>query len=474
MAVSRRAPVVRRLLPLLAAAGLLAGTAPLVSGAAPADAQPEALRPHVEMAGPTLAFADPSVLVEDGVAYAYSTNSVEPQMNLQVSTSTDLNTWTSVRDVMPETPPWAWPMSRGGEFWAPSILRLGDRYLLYYAAHHLLAPANKPGWCIGYAEASSPAGPFTPGTVPLFCYVGAEDPISPVGLPLPVTGGVIDPQVFQAPDGNRYLYFKADGNRYQVWGVRLAGTGISVVGPAFGLIDLPPSSQTWERTEQARPITIVENPAMVVSPAGSPQPYTLLYSGDDWQTSSYSTGFARCGSPLGPCTRITTDEGWMVSQEGVGGPGGASTFVGFDGETWLAYHAWRRGEPLYSGRRLHVEPFGWEGATPALLRRPTVGSFEVQPDAGQVTFVGTADDPDVGAPLTVVLREGGVELGEADVAADGSFAAIFPATAGPHTFCAAVRPVDDGPGRNLFCRRVDVPPPPIVASAPAPPPGAAP
>jgi hypothetical protein len=88
--------------------------------------------------------------------------------------------------------------------------------------------------------------------------------------------------------------------------------------------------------------------------------------------------------------------------------------------------------------------------------------------------VGSAADPDTGATLTVVLREGGVELGQAEVAGDGTFAATVPATPGPHTYCATVQPVDDGPGRNLFCRRVEVPPPPIVANAPPPPPGAAP
>jgi hypothetical protein len=474
MAVSGR-PRARWHLALLVAAALVALVPVVVAAPEGAEAQPEALRPHVEMQGNTLAFADPSVLVEGGVAYAYSTNSIVPSINLQVSTSTDLHTWTAVREAMPETPPWAWSMAEGGEFWAPTILRLGDRYLLYYAAHHRLAPAREPGWCIGYAEGTSPAGPFTPGSVPLICGVAAELPISPLAPLVPIRGaGVIDPQVFEAPDGRRFLYFKADDNRYQLWGIALGGNGISVSGPAFGLIDLPPTASTWERTAESRPVTVLENPAMVHDPGGGARPYTLLYSGDSWRTSDYSTGMARCEGPLGPCTRVTTDAGWMVSQGGVGGPGGASTFVGFDGTPWLAYHAWRRGEPTWLGRRLHVEPMGWSGGEPVLLRRPTTGAFEVQVAPGQVTFTGTADDPDTGAPLTVALSEDAVELGQVAVDAAGTFSASYPTTGGEHTYCADVLPVDDGPGRNLFCQSVTVPPPPIVANAPPPPPGAAP
>ncbi|OWY60796.1 hypothetical protein B7486_67235, partial [cyanobacterium TDX16] len=128
MAVSGR-PRARGRLALLVVCALVA-LVPVVVSSGGAGAQPEALRPHVQMQGDTLAFADPSVLVEDGVAYAYSTNSIVPSINLQVSTSTDLHTWTAVREAMPEAPPWAWPIAEGGEFWAPTILRLGDRYLL--------------------------------------------------------------------------------------------------------------------------------------------------------------------------------------------------------------------------------------------------------------------------------------------------------------------------------------------------------
>jgi beta-xylosidase len=427
------------------------------------------------MGGDVLAFADPAVLVEGGTAYAYSTNSISPPINLQVSTSTDLHTWSPVREAMPADPPWAWPIEEGGEYWAPTVHRLGDRYLLYYAAHHRLAPVDRPGWCIGYAEATSPAGPFTPGTVPLVCYVGAEDPISPMGLPLPVAeGGVIYPHVYQAPDGRRFLYFKAIGNRYQIWGVPLGGNGITVASSAFGLVDLPPTSLTWERTEERRPIAVVENPAMLHDPNGGETPFTLLYSGDDWRTSDYSTGLARCRTPLGPCTRVTTDGGWMVSQRGVGGPGGASPFVGFDGQPWLAYHAWRRGEPSWVGRRLHVEPLGWEGGEPVLLRRPTTGTFTVAAAPGQVTLAGTADDPDTHQQLVVGVRQVGGQQAEVQVAPDGTWSTVLPAAQGAQTYCAEVLPVDDGPGRTLTCRRVEVPPPPIVANAPPLPVGAAP
>jgi hypothetical protein len=254
----------------------------------------------------------------------------------------------------------------------------------------------------------------------------------------------------------------------------LGGDGTTVASPAFGLIELPDTSRTWERTGGPPvPITILENPTMTHRGAGD-EPYELFYSGGDWRTSGYATGRARCESPLGPCTRLTTDAAWMVSRGGVGGPGGASVFEGPDGQPWLAYHAWVRGEPISNGRRLHVEPLGYEGAEPVLLQRPPTGAFELQVGPGQVTFTGSADDLDTGARLRVVLREETRPLGEAEVDAAGTFSATFPATGGVHSYCAAILAADGGVGRNLYCRQVEVPPPPIVASAPAPPPGAAP
>ena len=465
----------------------------------PAAAQPESLRPQVPMGGESLVFADPSVLVEGGTAYGYATNSIFPSINVQVSTSSDLYAWSPPQEAMPETPAWAWRMSVGGEFWAPTVGRFGDRYLLYFAAHHRLAPIFDPGWCIGYAVATSPAGPFTPGAEPLICGVMAEEPISPLGPlapgtpagppgplgqpgtpavpgpPVPVTGaGVIDPQVYVAPDGRRYLHFKVIDNRYQIWGVPLGGDGTTVGAVAFGLVELPDTTTTWERTAgPPRPVTILENPTMVRHGSGA-EPYELFYSGGDWRTSDYATGRARCASPLGPCTRTTTDQGWLVSRGGVGGPGGASTFTGLDGQPWLAYHAWERGLPISNGRRLHVEPLAFSGSEPLLVQRPPDGAFQLQVGPGQVTFTGTADDPDTGERLRVALKEENLPLGEAEADGAGAFTASFAATGGWHSYCAEILPADDSVGRNLFCQRVEVPPPPIVANAPPAPPGAAP
>jgi hypothetical protein len=163
-----------------------------------------------------------------------------------------------------------------------------------------------------------------------------------------------------------------------------------------------------------------------------------------------------------------------VSRGGVGGPGGASVFRGPDDQPWLAYHAWERGQPLSNGRRLHVEPLAFEGTEPVLLQRPPTGHFELQVAPGQVTFVGGADDPDTGERLRVVLKEESLPLGEAQVDIAGAFTATFPATGGPHSYCVTIAPADENVGRNLYCRQVVVPPPPIVANAPAPPAGAAP
>lgn len=480
------------------ALSLLAVVATVLVVPRPAAAQPESLRPHVPMVG-GMAFADPSVLIEGGTAYAYSTNSTFPSLNLQVSSSPDLYAWTHPVEAMPTTPEWAWPMGVGGEFWAPTVARFGEQYVIYFAGHHRDAPVLEPGWCIGHAVATSPEGPFEPAEEPLFCGVDGEEPISPLGpfepadplavvlaaldptLPTPMgppqpveDAGVIDPQVFIAPDGQHYLHFKAIDNRYQIWGVLLGPDGTTVESPAFGMVELPDTTPSWERASTPNGLaTVLENPTMHHH-GGGDEPYELLYSGSDWRTSDYATGRARCQGPLGPCTRVTTDQGWMVSRGGVGGPGGASIFTGPDGQPWLAYHAWVRGEPISNGRRMHVEPLGFEGGAPVLLQRPPTGDFQLQVGPGQVIFTGTANDPDTGERLRVVLEEESLALGEVQADAAGAFSATFPANQGTRTYCAEILPADGNVGRDLYCQQVEVPPPPIVATAPAPPPGATP
>jgi arabinan endo-1,5-alpha-L-arabinosidase len=80
---------------------------------------------------------------------------------VSIFSSTDLVNWTYVRDALPALPTWA---AAGQELQTPSIKLINGVYTLYFTAN---ASASPNGPAIGYATATTPAGPFTVATSPL-------------------------------------------------------------------------------------------------------------------------------------------------------------------------------------------------------------------------------------------------------------------------------------------------------------------
>src|SRR3954470_11379047 len=141
----RRGPVL-----LMALAAL--ATVVVVNRPAPSGALPVAT-PAGSYQNPVFAtdFPDPFVYNDNGTYVAYATNANGP--NIQIVTSTDLRTWVLHRDALPSLPSWATP----GKTWAPSIVKAGTQYVLYYTARHRTGGIN----CIGRAHGPTPVGPFS-------------------------------------------------------------------------------------------------------------------------------------------------------------------------------------------------------------------------------------------------------------------------------------------------------------------------
>ena len=140
-------------------------------------------------------FPDPQIVLHQGRFIAYSTNDGP---NLPMLTSRDLVHWSPVTsadgsraDGMPRLASWA----KEGRTWAPEVMQVGGKWLLYYTA----ASAKKNIQCIGVAVAAAPTGPFLdPAPEPLVCQTDQ--------------GGSIDASPFRDDDGTLYLYYKSDGN----------------------------------------------------------------------------------------------------------------------------------------------------------------------------------------------------------------------------------------------------------------------
>jgi beta-xylosidase len=281
---------------------------------------------------------DPFVLADGGRYLLYSTQ--VGLHNVPVATSPDLRHWLPPSDALPQLPAWAaW-----GSTWAPGVTRLGGRYLLYFAAHHRASGRQ----CIGVATSATADGPFvSPATKPLVCQTHL--------------GGSIDPHPFIDDGGTGYLLWKADGNAIgepsTLFAQRLAPDGLALTGQPVPLVR---SDAAWEQP-------LIENPAMVASARS----YVLLYSGGWWESAGYATGYATCTTPLGPCTKATTEQPLHASSGDQAGPGGASVVTGPAGDQWLAYHAWTTGVIGYrhgGARSLHFTPLTWRNGQPVAGR----------------------------------------------------------------------------------------------------------
>ena len=275
---------------------------------------------QVHYRNPALAldFPDPFVLKVGDTYYAYATNGNGKQV--QTATSQDLVLWRPGPDALPHV---AERWSFNGQTWAPEVLRIGDRYVLYYATNQQ----------IGRAVATTPLGPFV------------DDSTAPL-VAAPQLGGAIDPSPFRDDDGSLYLYWKNDGNaigvKTKIWVQRLSPDGLRVVGPAF---------QTGEKNDAAWEGQVVEAPEMVEHDGR----YDLFYSGSDYASDAYAVGYATCESAMGPCVDATENPILATACE-AHGPGHNAVFG-----TWTAYHAWNA---AHTRRQLWISKLDWKHGKP--------------------------------------------------------------------------------------------------------------
>ncbi|HEY3140914.1 MAG TPA: family 43 glycosylhydrolase [Acidimicrobiales bacterium] len=263
-------------------------------------------------------FADPFVLRAGGAYYGYSTNSGAG--DIQVIRSANLVDWELVGNALAGLPGWASPHAT----WAPSVLPRGGGYVVYYTVREAATQRQ----CISRAVASSPAGPFRDDSAgPLMCQFG----------------GSIDPSPFVDADGRAYLLWKAEavGDVPPViWSQELTGDGLGLTVSAQQLLSV---DRSFERG-------VVEAPSMVRE-GGT---YFLLYAAADWNSRNYSTAYATCAGPAGPCTK-PADGRILTSGQRIAGPGGVEVFRAADASLWAAFHAFSEPNVGYpSSRYLHL------------------------------------------------------------------------------------------------------------------------
>lgn len=276
-------------------------------------------------------FADPQVIAAGDAFYAFATNG--PLGNIQTLKSADLVAWEQVGDALPELPAW----TSAGKVWAPEVAVHGpDRYVMYYTSSNDASGRQ----CIGVAVAARPEGPYVDkSSNPLVCQAGA--------------GGSIDASPFQDASGQRWLYWKNDGNAVGVdtwiYVSKLSDDGLQLVGETTKLIkqDLP-----WEGN-------LVEAPYMVERDGK----FHLFYSANAYDKAEYAVGHALCTTPAGPCTK--SGDPILTTSTDAAGPG-HNMVLEKDDRYWFVYHAW---DPALvgvdpPGRTMWLSELTWNGDTP--------------------------------------------------------------------------------------------------------------
>jgi len=332
--------------------------------------------------------ADPSALYAGGEFNVYTTTAHAcvpgscPTYWVPRFTSSSLSSTAGLRsDAMPARPPWV--DARQRTIWAPSVIKLGRGYVMYFSATAGQRQGHAAGKkCIGAAASPSPAGPFLPLDRALMC--------GPPGY------WALDP--YAVSDGvHLYLLWREDDAahvRGKIVGAQLAPDGLSFHGAIKRT--LVAGEFPWEdgsRTAPAHPtgqgrrlppgadpgrsgIGPIENPAMARHPDTGR--WLLTWSANRWDTQDYATGLAVCRGPLGPCERLSREKPWLHTSEDsaidtsaeFGGAGGLSFVTGPDRRLYAVFHAYRGTDTAAESARI-----GWAYRVDAVADRYELVEF---------------------------------------------------------------------------------------------------
>ena len=255
-------------------------------------------------------FPDPSVLLVGGIYWAYGTGS--GGLNLQVMQSSSLASWTAPTDPLPTLPAWASP----GHTWAPGVIRLAGRYVMYYTVRDTALAMQ----CISVATSGTPAGPFVDhSTGPLICQTA--------------DGGSIDPNPYRAPtSGKLYLLWKSDdnslGQNTHIWAQPLADNGQAMAAGSTPSLLLSEST-SWQSPTIEGP-TITWHFGL----------YYLFYGANSYDTASSGIGYATSAQLLGAYTNQSVNGPWLRTTGNAQGPQGPMIFTDASGTTRMAFAAW--------------------------------------------------------------------------------------------------------------------------------------
>ncbi len=208
-------------------------------------------------------YADPDVLLYDGVYYMYGT--MGP--GYKVYSSTDLVNW-EYRGQCMENNFWGW--ENNGLYWAPDVEYCNGKFYMVCSINQHL----------GIATSDSPLGPF----------IAEESYLFP---------STIDGHLFIDDDGQGYLYYvtNREGVEYGIYGIKIDMETLQVdLSTEVCVINDTDKWETYNSEDIAYESEVCEGPYMLKHNGL----YYLTYSGSDYLSKNYAVGVAVSESPLGP------------------------------------------------------------------------------------------------------------------------------------------------------------------------------
>lgn len=316
---------------------------------------------------------DPFVLAEENGYYLFATGG---PIGFNVWRSGDLLAFDKAKALKKLA--WA-----SGDYWAPEVYWVGDRYVMLYTARCRENGSLRTG--IAFADA--PEGPY-------------EDPL---GRPLMDYGyATIDATLTWDDAGTPYLIYVRDcsENSYNghqeshIYGVRLANDLLSTVGEPVLL--LKPEGEWETRSGDTR---WNEGPAVVRNDGK----YYLFYSVNGYWMKEYSVSVAVADEPLGPYTKQENNPLLVYTQDSSGvtvsGPGHNAFFTVGD-ELFTAYHSHTYPQAPSGNRQLCMDRAGFHPDGTAYINGPTLAP-QLRPlqEIGLVNWMSQAESDTENAAL---------------------------------------------------------------------------
>lgn len=287
-------------------------------------------------------YADPTIYVENGKYYLTGTRSGKPQ-GFALLQSVNLTDW---QPVQPDS-----MILRKGEsaygthgFWAPQILKHGNRHLFAYTANEQTA----------LAAANSVTGPYTQTET----------------APIDGSEKNIDPFIFIDDDGRCYLYHVRFDNGNFLWvgefDLESGKIKDGTLKPCFR------NTQPWEATDAYPSAPIMEGPTVIKLD----NTYYLFYSANHFMSEDYAVGYATAPTPMGPWTKNPANPIINRSIVGEKGSGHGDIFFDGDGHMRYVYHV-HYSDTEVSPRRTRIINLNLE-------KNPATGIYSITADPSTI------------------------------------------------------------------------------------------